>query len=227
MGAFHRVVILSVLVACETAGPRAAAPTPTPRQEPEPVAPAGKAADGDACTTDADCASGRCWGEGCGPREGRCVSATLGCTEDYVAMCDCAGQTFHGSSSCPGTRIAHRGACQDAAPAEPAEPAKPAKPAKPKPTAALDICTADGDCEVYFRLHACFPGEPLAINKARRADARARHPLRRIECAMGGPDYQCRAESARNRYTTTCKAGRCTLVDRGEKPCGPGITTTP
>ncbi len=68
-------------------------------------------ADGEPCSTAADCASGICEGEGCGPDEGVCAPKGRACTRDLRRYCGCDGVTFRGSGSCPNKRFAHRGEC--------------------------------------------------------------------------------------------------------------------
>ncbi len=71
------------------------------------------AADGATCLAPTDCASGVCEGEGCSDdAPGVCMSATMrACSRDLRPYCDCEGNTFRTSGSCPGKRFAHRGAC--------------------------------------------------------------------------------------------------------------------
>lgn len=70
--------------------------------------------DGAACRTGDDCASGVCEGVGCGDDAlGACQPELRACTKDYSPMCGCDGATFHGSSSCPRVRYAHRGPCPE------------------------------------------------------------------------------------------------------------------
>ncbi len=70
------------------------------------------AADGDACLTAGDCASGVCEGPGCDDgAPGVCVPAARACTKDLRPYCGCDGQTFRTSGSCPGRRYATTGQC--------------------------------------------------------------------------------------------------------------------
>lgn len=70
---------------------------------------------GETCSTDEDCQSGLCEGPGCGPAEGRCARLSWRiCTNDVVTFCGCDGQSFTGSSGCPGARYRARGRCEDA-----------------------------------------------------------------------------------------------------------------
>lgn len=73
---------------------------------------AERRADGAACTTGDDCASGICEGQGCEPEGGRCMPKDRMCTMDLVDYCGCDGKTFSGSSGCPNRRYASRGACR-------------------------------------------------------------------------------------------------------------------
>jgi hypothetical protein len=70
------------------------------------------AADGAKCNAAADCQSGICEGEGCGPMGGVCASKQRACTMDYRPYCGCDGVTFHGSGGCPNRRYAYRGECK-------------------------------------------------------------------------------------------------------------------
>ena len=70
-------------------------------------------AEGAACSTAAECASGICEGRGCGAEaKGTCVSRNRACTRDLRTYCGCDGQTFQSSGSCPGRRYGHEGECQ-------------------------------------------------------------------------------------------------------------------
>lgn len=75
----------------------------------------GKLGTNSPCRTGTECASGICEGKGCGEDAlGRCSSATGRiCPTDLVLYCSCDGQTFEGSSGCPGQRYAHVGSCED------------------------------------------------------------------------------------------------------------------
>jgi hypothetical protein len=69
-------------------------------------------ADGAACATAAECASGSCEGQGCGPDPtGTCAPASRRCTKDRRAFCGCDGKTFYGSGTCPGQRYQAAGPC--------------------------------------------------------------------------------------------------------------------
>ena len=106
-----RLVALAFAFALAACGPQAA---PPPSNTTTPTAPpAGKAADGAACLAAADCTSGICEGQGCGPdAPGKCVSAARICTQDMQPYCGCDGKNFFGSGSCPGRRYASRGDCK-------------------------------------------------------------------------------------------------------------------
>jgi hypothetical protein len=85
--------------------PAAGTGTPAPAPVPALAAVGGK------CDTAADCQSGICEGEGCGPKGGRCVAKGRVCTRDRRAYCGCDGNTFHSSGSCPGARFSSRSMC--------------------------------------------------------------------------------------------------------------------
>ncbi|HTJ42618.1 MAG TPA: hypothetical protein VL463_11020 [Kofleriaceae bacterium] len=102
------------------------------------AAPAARAP-GASCTTAADCDSGICEGEGC-DAPGRCADKRRMCTMDLIDMCGCDGQTFQSSSSCPGRRFAHRGACT------PTNQGPPPPPANQKKHAG-EACLAGDDCD--------------------------------------------------------------------------------
>lgn len=70
-----------------------------------------KAADGDACESNEECASGICEGEGCDV-PGRCVPQGRACTDDLVPYCGCDGVLFYGSGSCPEGRYDNSLECQ-------------------------------------------------------------------------------------------------------------------
>jgi hypothetical protein len=75
------------------------------------TAPAGGALDGDACSQAGDCQSGICEGQGCGPKQGKCMAKTRMCTRDLVGYCGCDGKSFRGSGTCPGKRFKSRTLC--------------------------------------------------------------------------------------------------------------------
>lgn len=122
ISSLYSVLLLTglVLSACQS-GVVSSGPTPygaPPQANPPPVsppanpAPSTLVADGAACDSSSDCASGLCEGEGCGEGQGVCVAKVRTCTKDIAVFCACDGQSFHGSSSCPGGRFASRGACE-------------------------------------------------------------------------------------------------------------------
>lgn len=94
-------------------------PTPEGGYRPAPGEPQGAPpadgqlrADGEPCLTAAECGSGICEGEGCGPdTPGTCAPRNRACTRDLRAYCGCDGVTFRTSGSCPGRRFAARGEC--------------------------------------------------------------------------------------------------------------------
>lgn len=114
-----RFALTLLLLGCGQKDPaRAPDPPPTPTAVPAPPAPEHTpsgdvgAPDGAPCLTSSACASGVCEGVGC--REdtpGTCMSRERLCTMDLRLWCDCDGATFQASGSCPGRRVAHKGAC--------------------------------------------------------------------------------------------------------------------
>ncbi|MEZ4404280.1 MAG: hypothetical protein R3B06_29945, partial [Kofleriaceae bacterium] len=108
------VIVAALVAACPPSGaPVAAPPGPPPPPSYQPGAAIGAPCDGNA-----DCASGLCEGEGCGPGQGVCADPKRMCTMDVTSYCGCDGQTFEASGSCPGHRYAARGACAPAAAAD-------------------------------------------------------------------------------------------------------------
>jgi hypothetical protein len=92
-------------------GPEAT-PPPKAADPGDTAAPADGRSVGSACVANEDCASGICEGEGCTPdAPGLCVDPQRMCTRDLQAYCDCDGESFHASGSCPVRRFAHRGTC--------------------------------------------------------------------------------------------------------------------
>jgi hypothetical protein len=87
-------------------------PGPAPAPVPPP-APSAVSGGSEACTDDADCASGICEGVGCGTPDGRCVDKDRPCTADIQPYCGCDHMTFTASGSCAGRRYAHKGRCED------------------------------------------------------------------------------------------------------------------
>lgn len=82
-----------------------------PATDPATPPPATGGAVGAACTSAADCETGICEGEGCGPKQGRCAAKNRACTRDRKAYCGCDGNTFFSSGSCPGARFSGRAMC--------------------------------------------------------------------------------------------------------------------
>jgi hypothetical protein len=92
--------------------------TPDAEPEPEEKTPDAEAdtepglGDGAACTSNDQCASGTCEGEGCGDENpGTCMPAMRMCLRDLRPFCGCDGKTFMRGSNCPGKRFAARGPC--------------------------------------------------------------------------------------------------------------------
>jgi hypothetical protein len=115
----------------------------------------------------------------------------------------------------------------DAAPGMPAPKPVPVPAPKPVPAPApppkpgkLDVqaCKVDSDCTVHFRVHACFPGNPIGVNKLDPAAVRAAFPVERHACGMGGPQYDRQRMANEGRYTAACQASRCAVVDHGLRP---------
>ncbi len=87
--------------------------------------------------------------------------------------------------------------------------------------AALTACKVDSDCMVWFRTSACVPTDPIAVASAQLAAVRVTYPVKRIECGMGGPQYDELLEANRGRWTTTCVAARCALHEHQTTTGGP------
>lgn len=109
--------MVAMLVGCPPPSPPPpAAPThqgePLPPPPEEPPQEPASGAPGASCDSAADCESGICEGEGCGPGQGVCASRERACTRDLRPYCGCDGVTFQSSGSCPGKRFAHRGECK-------------------------------------------------------------------------------------------------------------------
>ena len=106
----------------------------------------------------------------------------------------------------------------DAAPITPPAPARPrATPAAPRMDP-MFACQGDGDCTLIWLGRGCVRSDPKAVAKARQGEAQqkfSRGP--RLACGIGGPDYEKQVRAVERRYGVTCKAGQCTLVDRGEQ----------
>ena len=104
------MTVLLFLACARPPAPTSPAEAP-PAEAPPAEAPPGLA-DGAACLLPTDCASGLCEGEGCGAdTPGVCVGSIRACTRDLRPYCDCEGETFRTSGSCPNRRFEHRGAC--------------------------------------------------------------------------------------------------------------------
>ncbi|MCE9575625.1 MAG: hypothetical protein K8W52_20915 [Deltaproteobacteria bacterium] len=86
----------------------------------------------------------------------------------------------------------------------------------------LTSCKVDSDCTLYFQTSSCVPSDPIAVNTVDPAAVRKAFPPRRIECAMGGPQYDRLRMSQENRYATRCEQRQCVLIDHGAQPAGPG-----
>jgi len=87
--------------------------------------------------------------------------------------------------------------------------------------AALAACQVDTDCTIYFRTSACVPTDPIAVATAQLDRARALFPPKRIECGMGGPQYERLRRQNDGRWSTSCVAARCELREHAVDPDGP------
>lgn len=86
--------------------------SPTLPKQPVKPGPAGNGrADGTACSTSSECASGICEGMGCGWNQGKCAPAQRSCTRDLRVFCGCDGKDFQSSSTCPGRVFRSPGSC--------------------------------------------------------------------------------------------------------------------
>jgi hypothetical protein len=92
--------------------------------------------------------------------------------------------------------------------------AAPAKPAAPD----LQACQVDSDCTIHYQLHACVVGDPIAVNKTDSAAVYKTYPVRRLDCGMGGPQYDELRRSVENRWSARCEASRCVVHDAGSQP---------
>lgn len=112
------------------------------------------------------------------------------------------------------------------APPPPPLPSPSPPPARPPVTTAPDLhrCTVDADCTIHFRTSACIAQDPIAVNKHDPAAVRAAYPVRRIECAMGGPQYQELLLANQGRYAAACEQARCVVKDAGPRPTRPGVS---
>lgn len=79
--------------------------------------------------------------------------------------------------------------------------------------AALATCQVDSDCTIYFRTSACVPSDPIAVATAQLDAARAKFPVKREACGMGGPQYERLRRANDGRWTTSCVAARCGLIE--------------
>jgi len=157
-------------------------PPPPPSQAPPDARDLDKpllGAVGDPCETGADCDSGLCEGQGCGPRQGVCAARDRACTKDLVAYCGCDGRTFSSSGACPGQRFVFKGDCQ-------------AKRAEGAPCAESAQC-ASGVCEGQGcgadALGVCAP--------ARRACTKDRRPY----CGCDGKTFYSSGSCPGRRFT--------------------------
>lgn len=73
----------------------------------------GDESQGDAprCSTNADCESGYCNGQGCGKREGTCYIQGETCLDKDMTVCGCDGEVHQGSP-CTVGRWVHEGSCE-------------------------------------------------------------------------------------------------------------------
>jgi hypothetical protein len=94
-------------------------------------------------------------------------------------------------------------------------------------TATLQQCTVDTDCTIHFRTHACISSDPVAVNKSDMTAVRDAYPVRRIDCAMGGPQYMELLMRNEGRYSAACEVSRCVVRDAGPRPTGPTGATRP
>jgi hypothetical protein len=108
----------------------AEAATAAPTTTTTPAA-AGSKTGGASCDAAAECESGVCEGEGCGPGQGKCAEKNRKCTLDLRQYCGCDGKTFSGGGNCPKARFAKAGPCEG----DPGKgPKLPFPPAPPPPT---------------------------------------------------------------------------------------------
>ncbi|HUQ04334.1 MAG TPA: hypothetical protein VM261_17665 [Kofleriaceae bacterium] len=88
-------------------------------------------------------------------------------------------------------------------------------------TPALQRCTVDADCVIHFQSSACIAGDPVAVNGTDMAAVRAAYPVRRLDCGMGGPQYDRLRMQNEGRYSAACEARQCVVRDAGPRPAGP------
>ena len=87
----------------------------------------------------------------------------------------------------------------------------------------LQQCTKDDDCVVHFQSDACFPGDPVAVNKSDMTAVRAAFPVRHLDCAMGGQKYMEERMANEGRYSAACEAKQCVVRDAGPRSIRPGL----
>ncbi len=97
-------------------------------------------------------------------------------------------------------------------------PAPTPTPTPTPTTGDIHTCRVDDDCTIHFRLYACIPGNPVAVNKLDPAKVRATYPIEHDPCGMGGPQYDRLRESNEGRYSAACEARRCVVRDAGPRP---------
>ncbi len=133
----------------------------------------------------------------------------------------CAGRALRGVMADPPTRAGTGVAAvivRTGAPTTPTTP-PPTTTTRPDGTADLQRCTADSDCTIYFQTSACIPQDPVAVSAtADPAAVRTAFPPRRIECGMGGPQYDELRESNEGRYSAACERLTCVVRDAGLRP---------
>ena len=96
--------------------------------------------------------------------------------------------------------------------------------AAPRPDdglAALATCQVDSDCTIYFRTSACVPSDPIAVATTQLDAARAKFPLKLLACGMGGPQYDRLRRQNEGRWSTSCVAARCGLIEHAITPGDP------
>jgi hypothetical protein len=197
MRAIFAFAAIALLAACPPNTPPHQPPSPPgplyvpPDGDPAPVAtidaaPAPRAT-GASCASAADCDSGTCEGLGCGDdAAGRCAAKERVCTMDMIAMCGCDGATFQSSSTCPGRRYAHRGAC-----------------APPPKKAAGETCLAGDDCDSgVCEGQGCGDDAPGKCAPSARKCTRDRRPF----CGCDGAVFMTSGSCPGRRYA---HPGKC------------------
>ncbi|MEZ4366156.1 MAG: hypothetical protein R2939_07690 [Kofleriaceae bacterium] len=192
------VILATALATCvvQSAPPAPTAPPPTvtppsaPTEPPTPPPGDGviRLGIGSPCDASDQCASGICEGQGCDAGSGRCVPAERMCTMDLREHCGCDGATFQASSTCPGRRYAHAGACAAAATTPGADGAAC--------LAAADC--ASGVCE-GLGCDASAPGVCAPAQRACTRDLRA-------YCGCDGQTFRTSGSCPGRRYA---RAGAC------------------